>query len=82
MGSLATFDAMGQFIGLMTDPFIAGRGAGFGSSAGERKPAIEKALSSKARERALAHLPARACSHAIAIFSKEAAAAQVCETGT
>jgi hypothetical protein len=29
MGSLPTFDAMGQFIGLMTDPFIAGRGAGF-----------------------------------------------------
>jgi hypothetical protein len=40
MGSLPTFDAMGQFIGLMTDPFIAERGSGFGSSAGERKPAM------------------------------------------
>jgi autotransporter-associated beta strand protein len=29
-----TFDAMNQFMGVMTDPFIAGRGDGFGASGG------------------------------------------------
>jgi uncharacterized protein with beta-barrel porin domain len=29
-----TFDAMNQFMGVMTDPFVAGRGDGFGASGG------------------------------------------------
>src|SRR6202041_2219673 len=29
-----TFDAMSLFMGLMTDPFVAGRGDGFGASGG------------------------------------------------
>ena len=33
----ATFDAMNMFLGLLTDPFVAGRGDGFGGSAGARR---------------------------------------------
>jgi uncharacterized protein with beta-barrel porin domain len=38
-----TFDAMNQFMGVMTDPFIAGRGDGIGSGAGTPSFAEENA---------------------------------------
>jgi autotransporter-associated beta strand protein len=37
----ATFDAMNLFMGLLTDPFIAGRGDGFGGTAGATPFAAE-----------------------------------------
>jgi len=40
----ATFDAMNLFIGLLTDPFIAGRNGGVGGSAGATPFAGEQAL--------------------------------------
>ncbi len=37
----ATFDAMNMFLGLLTDPFVAGRGDGFGGRAGATPFAAE-----------------------------------------
>ena len=39
----ATFDAMNLFLGLMTDPFVAGRGDGFGGNAGAAPSPTESA---------------------------------------
>jgi len=61
----ATFDAMNLFIGLLTDPFIAGRNGGVGGGAGATPFADEQALAyagrtSGAARDALAKFPTKA----------------------
>ena len=61
----ATFDAMNLFIGLLTDPFVAGRNGGVGGAAGPMPYADEQPLAyagskSRAAREAFAKLPAKA----------------------
>ena len=46
----ATFDAMNLFLGLMTDPFIAGRGGGIGGAGRDRPFAEEESASAYAAQ--------------------------------
>ena len=50
----ATFDAMNLFLGLITDPFVAGRGDGFGGSAGAAGFADESAMAYAAKRQGTA----------------------------
>ncbi|WP_245309672.1 autotransporter outer membrane beta-barrel domain-containing protein [Bradyrhizobium jicamae] len=50
----ATFDAMNQFLSLLSDPFVAGRRGGFGGNAGAVPFAEESALGYAARKRGAA----------------------------